>query len=123
MNNEYMKKYMKQRYHLKRKEFISLLGNECVQCGSTENLEIDHISPEHKSFDIGNIWSYSKEKVLKELSKCQILCKSCHKEKSDNLKSVEHGGGLSGKYNCKCSLCKKKKAEYMQWYKKSKVKL
>jgi hypothetical protein len=26
--------------------------------------------------------------------------------------TVDHGGGLKGKYNCKCGLCKAKRAEY-----------
>jgi HNH endonuclease len=52
----------------------------CKQCGSLDRLEVDHIDPGKKSTH--RIWSYSLEKRLAELSKCQVLCYSCHKKKS-----------------------------------------
>ena len=54
--------------------FITLchLGNKCFKCGSTENLEIDHIKPiDRKGRSL---------KDLKDLSKLRILCKSCNRK-------------------------------------------
>lgn len=52
----------------------------CVQCGSTENLELDHIDRNEK--EDHNVWSWSEERRQKELAKCQVLCYDCHLEKT-----------------------------------------
>lgn len=53
---------------------------QCAVCGSSENLELDHINPflkvSHK------IWSWRIERRDEELAKCQVLCKSCHQIKT-----------------------------------------
>lgn len=56
-----MRKYMLARYHKRRAEAIRKLGGKCVKCGSEENLEIDHIDPTTKSFEISKLWNVSKE--------------------------------------------------------------
>ena len=61
---------------------FSTLGNVCVRCGSAENLEIDHIDASTKAFYISKLWSVSKAKFEAEVAKCQILCNSCHYQKS-----------------------------------------
>lgn len=56
-----------------RRATIDHLGNKCFKCGTTENLEIDHIKPlERKSRTI---------KDLKDVTKIQLLCKKCNKDK------------------------------------------
>lgn len=115
-DNEYMRKYSLKRYHELRAHTVDLLGGKCVMCSSTELLEIDHIDRSTKEFDLGKEWATSYERYLKEVSKCQLLCRACHSKKSANECSVDHGGGLSGKKNCPCILCKKRKAEYMMDY-------
>jgi hypothetical protein len=89
-----------------------------VHCSSLDNLELDHIDASTKTYEIGKIIGGGSEaKVQAELAKCQVLCSDCHTKKSyaeGDLYSVEHGGGISGKKNCKCALCKAKKAEYMK---------
>ena len=65
----------------------------CVDCGSTENLELDHVDPflkiSHK------IWSWSKQRRTKELLKCVPRCSACHK-----LKTSTHRLRIG-----KCSMC------------------
>lgn len=105
---------MKNRYLQRRSEAIVMLGGECVQCQSTENLEFDHIDRTTKSFSIGKILLGKVDRYLVELKKCQLLCKSCHRAKSISELSVDHGGGATGKKNCYCKLCRPLKQKYMQ---------
>jgi hypothetical protein len=114
--NAYMRTYLLARYYQRRSEAIETLGGRCSVCGSTEELEIDHIDPSLKSFDISKLWSVSKKRFLAELEKCQALCKLHHIEKTRREQSVDHGGGVSGKKNCKCPPCRDKKAAYMVEY-------
>lgn len=118
-NNEYMRVYMLKRYHERRSATLVLLGGKCVRCGATELLEIDHIDRSTKGFDLTRLWSIVYSEYLEEVAKCQILCRSCHLKKTIAENSVDHGGGLSGKKNCPCAPCKKRKAEYMREYKKN----
>lgn len=63
----------------RRKKWLSENG-PCIKCGSWEKLEIDHIDRTQKWSH--KIWSYSEEKRLLELAKCQVLCSDCHKKKT-----------------------------------------
>jgi hypothetical protein len=117
--NAYMREYMLARYHKRRAEAVVLLGGKCVDCDSTSDLEFDHVDPEDKSFDIAKIWSYTEARFLAELSKCQLRCYGCHKARTSRQRSVEHGGGLTGKHRCRCDLCRARKGEYDRNYHKS----
>jgi len=63
-----------------------MLGGKCVKCNSTENLHFDHIESKSKVFSIGDKITYPKEKIINELKKCQLLCRSCHTLKTINSK-------------------------------------
>lgn len=114
---EYMREYMLKRYYKRRQLAFDILGEICVNCGSKENLEIDHIDPSLKTMNLSKMWNITEQRYLNELNLCQVLCNACHKTKSSIDNGVEHGGGVSGKRNCPCNLCKSKKAEYMKSYK------
>lgn len=119
----YHAKYKLRRYHARRAEIIEQLGGQCQRCGGTENLELDHIDPLTKKHDIAKILaSCSKAAYLAEVALCQLLCSSCHTEKSSAESSVPHGGGVSGKRNCKCEACRVRKNQYMRDYKKARRK-
>ena len=119
---EQTKRYKRRYQAIKYKRIMSLikelLGGKCVACGATEQLEIDHINMAEKEFDMTKAMTYSRKKVLEEMAKCQLLCKSCHLEKTkrDNPKTVDHGGGLTGKRNCRCELCAPLKNKYNKKY-------
>lgn len=114
--NAYMAEYMKRRYHMRRAVAIAVLGGVCVRCGSTERLELDHIDRTTKALDLGHLWSIAADRYAAELAKCQVLCHDCHKAKSIGERSVDHGGGASGKKNCKCEPCRARKREYQRNY-------
>lgn len=108
-------------YYVYKKEFIYLLGGKCVKCNTTEKLEFDHINPKNKNFSIGSkIRSFSKEKLLEELEKCQLLCRSCHKEKNkiDNGEAKCGSLAMYTHHRCRCDLCKKSWSDYMIPYKR-----
>ena len=81
--NKYQKTYQINRYHKRRKDAIIYLRNKCVVCGSESELELDHINPSSKRFSIAKMWSINKKSFWEEVEKCQLLCKTHHKLKSD----------------------------------------
>ena len=81
-SNEYMREYMIRRWHKRRNDAIEQLGGKCINCGSSENLEFDHIDADLKSFPLSKFSSASKIKWQEELNKCQLLCHECHMKKS-----------------------------------------
>lgn len=105
---------------------IMLLGGKCVECGSTERLEFDHIKNDRNGLSnlISQMFTSKMDRLLKELEKCQLLCKSCHIQKSivDNGKQVSNHGMLSMYMNkrCRCEDCRAAHAahhrEYMRKY-------
>lgn len=96
------------------------LGGRCIKCGSVKNLQFDHIDRATKEFDVSRMFrNRARKDLISELNKCQLLCKPCHDEKTSREMGVDHGGGLSGKRNCKCALCKARKNEYMRAWKKA----
>tara|TARA_Y100001963_G_C6623812_1_gene373024 strand:- start:64 stop:756 length:693 start_codon:yes stop_codon:yes gene_type:complete len=60
------------------------LGNKCARCGCTVNLQIDHIDPRTKKFEVKSRLSYKRINLIEEVDKCQLLCKPCHKDKTYN---------------------------------------
>lgn len=114
---EYMRVYMMERYHKRRSEAFKILGGKCVVCGTTENLEIDHVDRSLKTMDVARMAWVSKDRFLKEIENCQLLCKPHHIAKSREEQSVPHGGGVSGKKNCPCEPCTAKRREYARSYK------
>jgi len=46
------------------------------------NMQIDHIDPSTKLYDVCDLKNYKESTLLSELSKCQVLCALCHRRKS-----------------------------------------
>lgn len=82
-NKDEIYKRKKERIKKKREEFRILLGGKCSKCGYKkcfQALEFHHKSgkkEEHLSLMIKN---FSKQKSLKEIEKCILLCANCHRE-------------------------------------------
>lgn len=125
--NAYMKEYMKERARRRRKLALSQLGSECVVCGSSGDLDFDHIDPTTKVNSIASLVASASEELLQaELMKCQLLCKECHLEKSRANGDFTHGGGgcnkilnplhgtwgMYGREKCRCEPCRQWRRDY-----------
>ena len=104
----YVKNWQKQTYLIRRTKWMQENG-PCRKCGSWADLELDHINPETKITN--SIWLWADSRRLAELSKCQVLCRICHKKKTKSerfasRKKYKHG--TSGSYKraaCRCHAC------------------
>lgn len=73
--SEYMRGYQLRWVKNRRSAWLTQNG-PCRDCGSDQNLELDHIDPSQRVSH--RVWSWSEERRLAELSKCQVLCRVCH---------------------------------------------
>jgi hypothetical protein len=112
--SEYMREYMKNRYHSKRSEVVEALGGRCARCGNREGpFHIDHTDQKKKTFRASDIHSVSDELVQKSLGDLQLLCAPCHKDKT--REAWDYGGPKSRhgtywryrRYGCRCPKCVK----------------
>jgi len=75
-----------------RKRLYALLGNACVECGSTEALCFDCIFPQgdkhHRLATDSKMCFYRKQLALNNL---QLLCIECNSEKSARDKLILRG--------------------------------
>ena len=62
----------------KKQKLIEHLGGKCVGCGTTKDLQFDHIVRAEKSFTIGQSMHKNMDVLIEEANKCQLLCKTCH---------------------------------------------
>lgn len=88
-SREYHTNYTNERRRKRRKDAIQQLGGRCALCGSLDNLNFDHIVPATKIKAIGSMLNTPQDIFDAELAKCQLLCESCHKNKTKTNK--EHG--------------------------------
>lgn len=113
-DKEKQKEFQRQWCAKRKKDWIEKNGP--CKCGSTKNLEVDHIDPSKKWKH--SVWSYSKEKREDELKKCQVLCEKCHMRKTlEQRKKTTHGKlAMYTNHGCRCSLCKNAKIESSRKY-------
>jgi hypothetical protein len=93
----------------------------CARCGSTTELEIDHIDPRTKVTH--SVWSWAEQRRNAELAKCQVLCRPCHEAKSVvdlvnvfGVTLAEHGQIAMYYRGCRCRPCKDASAAYKRDY-------
>jgi 5-methylcytosine-specific restriction endonuclease McrA len=88
----YMRGYIRERRRWRRQRLIEMLGGECVRCGTTDDLEFDHIDPSTKLFAVGSDMSRAWAKLVEEALKTQLLCRPCHVEKGrEDRPEPSHG--------------------------------
>jgi hypothetical protein len=92
-----------QREWCARRRSAWLDGKYCVDCGATDNLEVDHVNPQAKVSH--RIWSWSQERRERELRLCVVRCEVCHRERHADL-WTQHGTRKRYEKGCRCNLCK-----------------
>lgn len=103
----YLRNYQRQWMAKRRNDWLA--DKCCVKCGSLENLEVDHIDRTAKKYPVASLWGMSLDNLnrIAELAKCQVLCHSCHIEKTWS-KDFQRAkcGTPSGYKKCKCDACR-----------------
>jgi hypothetical protein len=63
-----------------------LAEHPCVDCGNDDVrvLDLDHRDPATKRIAVGRLvgWADSWERVLEEISKCDVRCANCHRQRT-----------------------------------------
>lgn len=61
-------------------ELIRSLKKVCKNCGESHPacLQFHHREPHKKSFIVSQKLTISKERLLEEIAKCDVLCANCH---------------------------------------------
>lgn len=80
MSREEKRAYDREWMRKRREDWFSANG-PCVDCGSWERLEIDHVDRSTKVSH--RIWSWSEKRRLEELAKCAVRCHTCHRKKTN----------------------------------------
>jgi len=71
--------YQREWYARRRAEWFTANG-PCVDCGSQEELQLDHVDPSQKISHC--VWSWSLARREVELAKCLVRCTPCHMAKT-----------------------------------------
>ena len=85
-SKEWHSNYKKQR----RQKIKDYLGGKCAGCGSTTNLQFDHLDRTTKKFNISKHVCMAWDKLTEEADKCQLLCQRCHKLKTSTFHDANH---------------------------------
>lgn len=104
----YYRAWVKRRQTERRAAYIQERGGACARCGDAENLEIDHVDPTTKELETGSgFWTRSESVRSAELTKCQLLCRTCHQLKSlgEMASRLCHGSGATYWRGCRCPDC------------------
>lgn len=105
-SKEEQREYQRLWWNRRRSEWFA--DKICVDCGSKENLQLDHIDRSQKISH--KIWSWSSERRQAELAKCCARCEECHKKKTlkdFNWGHIVHGDYYRGYRNgCRCDECR-----------------
>jgi hypothetical protein len=86
----------------RRAEYLS--DKRCVDCGATEDLELDHRDPAEKISH--KIWSWAWPRLLAEAAKCEVRCRTCHEERHDKFSVPKCGTRRAYAAGCRCPACK-----------------
>lgn len=89
-NKDDLRTYQRNWMRKRREEYFK--GKVCVNCGSSNNLELHHIDPDKKFTH--KIWSYNSQIREVELAKCIPLCHDCHLEETKSYLSKLYTGKI-----------------------------
>ena len=90
MANKY--EYVRKSIAKRRKWYSKLKEHPCTDCGISYPyyvMDFHHRNPDDKSFQLGRgCFRNSKEKILKEIKKCDLLCANCHRIREYKDKAI-----------------------------------
>jgi hypothetical protein len=99
-------------YRRRRQEFFA--DKQCVDCGGSERLELDHIDPSAKLRNV--TWTDNKQRRDLEIKKCVVRCHQCHEKRTAQQQlwhQIVHGLYASYKRKgCRCALCRSANTEH-----------
>ena len=98
-NKEILNKRARDRRRKKKAWFIEHKKKfKCEECGFSDYraLTFHHRDPAEKEFNLGHATHFSKERILKEMKKCSVLCANCH----SILHYIEHEKILKSHVMC-----------------------
>ena len=90
-NQERENRLEKERRKLIQKKWKEWKSDKvCILCGEDESvcLDLHHISPDEKDYNISTMIGFSFERMLKEADKCIIVCSNCHRKIHAGLISI-----------------------------------
>jgi hypothetical protein len=78
---------------------------KCVECGTTQELELHHIDPSTKISHC--VWSWAQERREAELAKCEVRCVDHHMDRTRRQLSIPLVHGTASGYSkwCRCKPC------------------
>lgn len=111
-NKEQQREY--QRNWMKKRRDAFFKGKECIECGSSEDLQLHHIGKKENH----RIWSWSEKRRNEELKQCVVKCKDCHMD--EHYEEWRSPCGTDSAYSrgCRCDSCKKAHSEYAADYRR-----
>lgn len=74
-DSEKQREYQREWIARRRAEWVKSNG-PCADCGTWEDLEIDHVDASTKVTH--RVWSWSRRRREEELAKCVVRCGPCH---------------------------------------------
>jgi hypothetical protein len=88
----YLKKNVRLRKHNTEWYKDIKKNKSCIICGESESVCLDfhHLDGNNKDYLVSQMRysTYSKEKIIKEMEKCVILCSNCHRKVHANILSI-----------------------------------
>lgn len=83
-NLEQEREYVRKRRTERRAWFDEILSKLSCQCGENHpaTLDFHHRNPMEKESEVGKMLGdlRSKESILLEISKCDVMCANCHRK-------------------------------------------
>jgi hypothetical protein len=79
--NVCLSEWQKERAKRIKEEVDEIKSRPCADCGvqyPPHVMDFDHIGDD-KAFNISRMYSHSREAIMKEIQKCEVVCSNCHR--------------------------------------------
>lgn len=73
----------------RRKAINAMVGDTCPTCGGQMIIPQFHHPDNNKEHDVGDMYNFKLERMLHEINKCEVMCRSCHNKLHPNVKLTE----------------------------------